>query len=78
MELTNKEKMVVEFISEAMEHFGDGFSDIDLDAITENLKWSEETAKGVIGSLVKKEILFTLDVNGENKIYYLAKYSQNP
>ncbi|WP_080871743.1 hypothetical protein [Oceanobacillus timonensis] len=77
MELTQKEKIVVEFISEVMKDYGDGFSDVDMDDITENLKMSQSTAKGVIGSLVKKEVLLTLDVNKENTIYYLANFAQD-
>ena len=71
--ITEKEMAALNTIHEIMDMYGDGFSDAmieDIAAITgENIM----TTKGVLGSLVKKEMISMMDVNGEYNVYIMAK-----
>lgn len=76
MNLTKKEQEVYNLIKDVMDDYGDGFSDVTIEDIVLKTGLSPESAEGVVGSLIKKEIVGTLDVNGDYNIYYLIDYLQ--
>lgn len=68
-----KELRVIEIIKETMEIYGDGFSDVMFEDIVAETKFSQNTVKGVLGRLIQRGIVDTMDVNGEYNVYYLTK-----
>lgn len=62
VKLTGNESVIVMLLNHQLKsYFGETFSDIDCNDIAELLKWNVKTVKGVIGSLVKKNICGTYD-----------------
>jgi hypothetical protein len=74
MKMTANESKVYEVIKSTMDMYGDGFSDVMFDDIVAESGLSEKTAKGALGSLIKKEIVGAMDVNGEYNVYYIEGY----
>ncbi len=74
MDLTKNEKEVYKVIEDCMEEYGDGFSDVGIDDIVNRTGLNIMTVKGVLGSLMKKEIVGAMDVNGEYNVYYLTEW----
>lgn len=55
---TDKESEVLRFLNEALkDQFGDTFTDVDTKDIVEGLNIETAAAKGIISSLIKKNIL---------------------
>lgn len=61
--ITEKEAQVLNFLYEALSSWigGEDYSDVDVEDITEGTKLTKTTVKGVVGSLVKKDILTSYD-----------------
>ena len=60
--LTEKETTILSHLySELSSYFGEEYSDIDCNDVSKSLNMDVKTVKGVVGSLVKKEILNTYD-----------------
>jgi hypothetical protein len=74
MEMTTNETKVYNVIKETMDLYGDGFSDCMVEDIVEGTGLSVRSVKGVLGSLMKKEIVEAMDVNGEYNVYYILGY----
>jgi predicted transcriptional regulator len=76
LNLTENESKVIEVIKEGQEVYDrsgeTGFSDIMVEDIVAVTKLNVRTVKGVLGSLVKKDMVFYQDVNQEYNIYYLT------
>ena len=72
---TNKESDLVKFMFSELEgNFGETFSHVDVAMCAEKLGWKQSTVKGVLGSLVNKDILFTWDnENGEYVISFVEQ-----
>lgn len=68
--MTTNEQAVFNVIKETMEAYGDGFSDVMFDDIVAETKLDVSTVRGVLGSLIKKGEVWTMDVNGEYNVYY--------
>jgi hypothetical protein len=49
------------------------FSDVDVNDVSEALAWDKNKTKGVLGSLVNKEYLYTDDDSGFHIIYATEK-----
>ena len=59
---TEKESVLINHLWDALETYiedGDDFSDVDVNDCAASLGWEKEVVKGVLGSLVKKDILTT-------------------
>lgn len=73
---TEQEKKVLNVLIETEQHYisnGEpGFSDVDLEQIVGETELPVKTVRGVLGSLIKKDLVFTMDVNGDYNIYYLT------
>lgn len=74
--MTEKEQAVFTVIKETMEVYGDGFSDVMFEDIVAETGETDATIKGVLGSLVAKGIVDTMDVNGEYNVYYLVDWEE--
>jgi predicted transcriptional regulator len=73
MNFSVKELRVIEIIKETMEAYGDGFSDVMFEDIVAETKFAQNTVKGVLGRLIQRGIVDTMDVNREYNVYYLTK-----
>lgn len=73
--LTEKEVEIVKLLNDQLSsYFGETYSDIDCNDIAELLKWKVGSVKGVVGSLVKKNILGTFDTGtGYEVVYFLEQ-----
>lgn len=71
--ITEKEMAALQAIHETMDIYGDGFSDAMLEDIAAETGETIMTTKGVLGSLVKKELISMMDVNGEYNVYIMAQ-----
>lgn len=78
--LTDKELVLIDTLNESPDiSWGELYSSIDCNDLAKILKWNVKSVKGVVGSLVKKNILGTYDtgtgfdvivfVNQENMVY---------
>lgn len=72
--VTTKEKEVLNVIEKAMDYYNDGFSDVEFKHIVKETKMDEETVRGVLGSLIKKELVTFQEINHEHNIYYSTNW----
>lgn len=75
MDMTKNEKMVIESIESYMDE--EGFSDAMVEDIVSDTKLSVESVKGVLGSLIKKNLVTYQDVNGLYNVYYSVEKLNN-
>lgn len=69
---TEKEQAVLKVIADTMQMYGEeGFSDVMVEDVVAETGFSVGTVKGLLGSLIKKGLVFPFDVNGEYNVYYL-------
>ncbi len=63
VKLTEKETALIKLMNEHLKYnYGESYSDLDCEDVCKMLNWnSVKTAKGVVGSLVKKDICTTWD-----------------
>lgn len=72
--VTENEKKVLAVIEEGMRPYADeGFSDVMVEDITDGTGLNVKSAKGVLGSLIKKNLVTADDVNGEYNVYYITQ-----
>ena len=78
---SEKEIEVLKFLNDALaNHFGDTFTDVDLKDIAEGLGVEINSAKGLVGSLMKKNILqadhFTGGDGKNYECFYFAEQEE--
>jgi hypothetical protein len=75
LKLTEKELTLVVYLNYALRsYFGEDYSDIDCNDIAKDLKWDVKTVKGVVGSLVKKNICGTYDTGtGYDVVHFVGQ-----
>jgi DNA-binding IclR family transcriptional regulator len=73
MTTTQNEEMVLKVIEDCMNAYGDGFSDIMVEDIVAETGLDVRTVKGLLGSLVRKDLVYYMDVNGEYNVYYSSR-----
>lgn len=71
LNVTEQEKAVTDVIYDTMKDYGDGFSDVMVQDIVAVTGFKVNTVKGLLGSLVAKNLVDYMDVNGEYNVYYL-------
>ena len=74
LKLTEKELALVVYLNDALRsYFGEDHSDVDCNDIAKDLKWDVKTVKGVVGSLVKKNICGTYDIAGYDVVNFVGQ-----
>lgn len=77
MNTTKNEEKVLEIIEDGMNHYGDGFSDVTFDEIVWESKLELETARGVMGSLIKKNLVTFQNDKDAETVYYSTRWLEN-
>lgn len=77
MKMTKNEEKVLTVIEDGMNHYGDGFSDVTFDEIVWESKLELETARGVMGSLIKKDLVTYQESEDDETVYYSKRWLQN-
>lgn len=74
--MTELENKFIKEFKKIAQDFGDCFEEVTtyiLPIISEEMNLSINQVKGIIGSLVNKQILIISEVNGENSIIYFEE-----
>ncbi|MCS0827413.1 SprT-like domain-containing protein [Cytobacillus firmus] len=69
---TENEWNVVEMLMDMLKGNEVGYADVMYEDLLAYCGWQERTLKGVLGSLIKKEYVLAMDVNGEYNVYGLT------
>lgn len=70
--VTEKEREIVLYISTVMDSYDDGFSDVMVEDLVRVTGSNLSTVRGLLGSLVKKDLVGYMDVNEEYNVYFLT------
>lgn len=71
-DITENEAEVLAFMMQQNENNEVGYSNITIEDFQEDLGWEYQKLKGVLGSLVKKDYITVMDVNGEYNVYGIS------
>jgi len=80
IKLTEKEHRVLNYLNHALQnYFGESFTDVDFKDISSEIEpyMSIDSVKGVVGSLVKKNILFIYEVQTDAKYHLIGFIKQS-
>lgn len=81
MRLTENENKVLNVLIATEKRYDEigetGFSDVMLSDITTGCELNAKTVRGILGSLIKKDMVQTAEVNGEYYIYYLTSKARD-
>jgi len=73
-ETENEKAFITRLFSLLSDNFGEQYSWVDVSDMAEEINWTKSKVKGVLGSLVKKQILSTYDTGtGYDVIFFVEQ-----